>query len=216
MSIFSSLLGKDSARAAQQLGQRNAAQIAEGYGQADNYANTGYTTAQNRLAPFAQAGQRGYGMYSDALGVNGDEARAGAFRSFQSDPFLDYARQNSGNAINSIFKRYNAQGQGNSGAAMLAISRAAGERAQGDVNSWLNRMGQFGEQGLGIAGQQAGLDQSYYGGMADRAIGRSTALTNNDVQATMAANNARQAGINNLLGIFGTAAGAGTRMFMGR
>lgn len=213
MSFFSSLLGKKSASEATALGQRNAGQINTGFDQANQAATTGYETSQNRLMPFAQAGQRGHQMYSDALGVNGADARLGAFQTFESDPFRQFASQNSGREVGNIFRRYNAQGQGNSGASMLAVSRAAGERAQGDVNNWLNRMSQFGNQGLEVTGQQIGLDQGYYGGQADRAIGRSTALANNDTQATMAANNARQAGVNNLLNVFGTVAGVAARRF---
>jgi hypothetical protein len=200
-------MGKSSARAATQLGERNAGRINSGYDTADSSSLTGYNTAQNRLMPYAQGGQRGYDTYTNALGLNGEPARQQAFQSFESDPFLAYARQNSGNEVNNIFRRYNAQGIGNSGASMLAVSRAAGERAQGDVNSWLNRMMQMGQQGQGIAGQQAGLDTNYYGGVADRAVGRVNALNQNDAQATMAANNARMAGVNNLLSGLGTLGG---------
>lgn len=213
MGFFNDLLGKSSARAATQLGERNAGRINEGYGAADTASRTGYDTAQNRLIPYAQGGQRGYETYSNALGLNGEPARQQAFQSFQSDPFLAYARQNSGNEVNNIFRRYNAQGMGNSGASMLAVSRAAGERAQNDVNTWMNRMMQMGQQGQGIAGQQAGLDTNYYGGVADRAVGRATALSNNDTQATMAANNARMAGVNNLLNGMGTLGGMAFRAF---
>lgn len=216
MGFFSDLMGKSSAARAQQLGQRNEARINEGYASADTASRTGYDTAQNRLMPYAQAGQRGYEIYANALGLNGDDARRSAFSSFEADPFLGFARQNSGNEINNIFRRYNAQGMGNSGASMLAVSRAAGERAQGDVQNWMNRMMQFGQQGLGVAGQQAGLDTGYYGGVADRAVGRATALSDNDAQATMAANNAQMSGVNNLLNIGGTIAGLGTRAYIGR
>lgn len=215
MGFFNDLLGKSSANAATQLGQRNEARIGQGYAAADTASRTGYDTAQNRLMPYAQGGQRGYETYANALGLNGEPARQQAFSSFESDPFLAYARQNSGNELNSIFKRYNAQGMGNSGASMLAVSRAAGERAQGDVQNWMNRMMQMGQQGQGIAGQQAGLDTGYYGGVADRAVGQATALSNNDTQATMAANNARMAGVNNILGLVGTAAGMGSRWAFG-
>lgn len=215
MGFFSSLLGKDSARAAEQLGQRNASQINSGYSSANEFARTGYDTSQGRFEPYAQQGQRGYQAYGDALGLNGGDAQQRQFQSFESSPFLKYAQQGSGNALNSIFKRYGAQGMANSGASGLAVSRAAGERAQGDVNNYLQMLQGAGQQGLGIAGTQAGLDQSYYGGMADREIGRTNALVGNDTNATMAASNARQSGVNNLLNIFGNVAGMGARAYFG-
>ena len=216
MSFFGSLLGKDSAKAAEQLGQRNAGEINSGYAQADQYAGQGYGASQARFQPYAEQGQRGNQAYGNALGLNGQEAQQGAYQQFQNDPFLAYARQNSGNEVNAIFKRYGAQGMANSGASGLAVSRAAGERANSDVNNWLSRLQGVGQQGVQVAGQQAGLDQNYYGGMSDRAVGRTNALVGNDTNATMAANNARQSGVNNLLNVFGTVAGAGARYATGR
>jgi hypothetical protein len=215
MSFFGSLLGKDSAKAAQQLGQRNAGEINAGYGQADQYAGQGYGASQARYEPYAEQGQRGNQAYGNAIGLNGQEAQQGAYQQFQEDPFLAYARQNSGNEYNAIFKRYGAQGMANSGASGLAVSRAAGERANSDVNNWMNRLQGLGQQGAQIASRQAGLDQSYYGGMSDRAVGRSNALVGNDTNSTMAANNARQAGVNNLLNIFGTIVSGASRMATG-
>lgn len=208
MGFFGDLMGKTSANEARRLGQRNEGQINSGYDRADGYATEGYGAAQDRLAPFAGAGQRGFQAYGDAIGINGDDARRQAFGNFQSDPFTQYARQNSGNEVNALFKRYGAQGMANSGASGLAVSRAAGERATGDVNNWLNRLQGVGQQGLQIAGTQAGLDTSHFGGMADRAVGRSQALVSNDTQATQAANNAKMSGVNNLLSGLGTLGGS--------
>lgn len=215
MAFFDSLLGKDSAKAVQQLVQRNAGEINAGYGQADQYAGEGYGSSQARFQPYAEQGLRGNQAFGNAIGLNGQEAQQGAYRQFQQDPFLAYARQNSGNEYNAIFKRYGAQGMANSGASGLAVSRAAGERATGDVNNWINRLQGVGQQGAQFANQQAQLDQNYYGGMSNRAVNRSNALVGNDTNATMAANNARQSGVNNLLNVFGTVAGAGARYMTG-
>lgn len=206
MGFLSDLTGKTSAKAATALGARNTAEINAGYTDANKLGWLGHQSEQNRLMPYAQQGQAGFTRYGDALGVNGRPAQQSAFDDFQSSPFLAYARQNSGNEINNIFKRYNAGGMGNSGASMLAVSRAAGERAQGDVNDYYNRMMGLGNVGLNVAGQQVQSDRFAYGGAADRALGRMQALTGNDTQATMAANNARMAGVNNVLKIAGGAA----------
>jgi len=215
MGFFDDLMGKSSAKAATQLGQRNASQINSGYDSANAAAKTGYDTSTGRLSPYEQQGQKGFGAYNDALGINGDAARQSQFQTFESDPFMQYARQDSGNQVNALFRKYGAQGMANSGASGLAVSRAAGERAQGDVNNWLNRLQGLGNQGFQAAGALAGNDNAYYGGMADRAVGRSNALVGNDTQATMASNNARMSGINNLLSIGGGLLGAGARMYSG-
>ena len=207
MGFFSTLLGKDSANAATQLGQRNEGRLNSGYAEANNYAKTGYDTSMARFQPFAEQGQRGFNAYNDAIGANGGDARQRQFQNFESDPFLAYANQNNGTALNAMFGKYNARGMGNSGASRLAVQRVAGEQAQGNVNNWLGRLQGAGQQGLQIAGQQVGLDQGYYGGMGDRAIGRVNALNNNDTLATQAANNARMAGMNNLLSGIGSIGG---------
>lgn len=104
---------------------------------------------------------------------------------------------------------------GNSGASMLAVQRTAAENAGNNVNNWLARLQGVGQQGVGITGQMIGLDQSYYGGTADRAIGKSNALVSNDTNATIAANNARMSGTNNLLSTIGNIGGTAARAYMG-
>ncbi len=215
MSFFSDLLGKTSANNATALGKRNEGRITEGYANADQYSKQGYDAAQGRFQPFATQGQKGFGAYYDAMGINGGDAQQKQFQSFQASPFLAYARQSADAPLNALFRKYNAQGSGNSGAAQYAVARAAGDRAQGDVQNYLAALQGMGQQGLGIAGQQAGLDQSYYGGMADRAVNRMMALNGNDVNATQAASNARMAGANNLLSGIGTLAASAGQMAMG-
>lgn len=200
-------MGKTSANAASQLGQRNEGRLNGGYAEANNFAKTGYDTSLARYQPFAEQGQRGYTAYNDAIGINGADARSRAFQDFESDPFLAYSNQNNAPALNALFSKYNARGMGNSGASRLAVQRVAGEQAQGNVQNFLSRRQGVGQQGLQIAGQQVGLDQGYYGGMSDRAIGRVNALNANDVQATQAVNNARMAGVNNVLSGIGAVGG---------
>ncbi len=199
MGFFNDMLGKTSAKEATQLGTRNAGQINSGYDNANSQSETGYNAAQGRYQPFAAQGQRGSEAYGNALGFNGAGAQQKQFGEFQSSPFMQYPQPYGANADDAIFRRYGAKGQGNSGATHLAVVRAAGERAQGDVNNYYSHLQGAAQMGLGIAGQQAGLDSGYYNGMAERSVGRSNALVNNDTQATQAANNARMAGVNNVL-----------------
>lgn len=199
--LYNDLSGRTSANSSTNLGVRNAGQINSGYDRADSEARTGYDTSMGFYQPYADSGRRGQTAYENTLGLNGQEARQKQFtEGYTNDPALAYRNQNNQNQMNSMFRKYNAGGQGvNSGAAMLGAGRLATEQFNNDWGGYQNRLMGMGQQGLQVAGQQAGLTTGYYGGNADRAIGRSTALTSNDTQATQAANNARMAGVNNLL-----------------
>lgn len=210
MGFFDDLLGKSSARAAAQLGQRNAAQINSGYDDADRHSRTGYDQSMGFLNPFAQSGRAGQTAYENTLGLNGQQARQQQFQTgYIDDPALAYRDGQTGAQINSLLRKYNAGPSGvNSGAAALGSARIRAENFNNDWGGYQNRLQGLGQQGLQVAGQQAGLTTGYYDGAGQRAIGRSTALVGNDTQATMAANNARMSGVNNLLSGLGSLGGA--------
>lgn len=209
MGFFSDLMGRSASRDAQRLGQRNMKRINDGYESADNFAGQGYQASTGRLQPFMDTSRRGYDLYADSYGVNGNDARQRAFGTFASDPFNAHSGEVTGNALRGIMRTAASRGMGNSGATQLAMSRAGLEAQDRRVADWRQGLGGMGNQAVGLAGTMAGLDQNYYGGMADRAVGRANALNGTDANATMAANNARSAGVNNLLGIFGNVAGLG-------
>jgi len=214
MAFFSSLLGKDSARAATQLGERNAGQLRSSYGQADSYAKQGYDAQQGYYKPYAEAGNAAHTAYNNTLGLNGQEARDRQFQEgYVNDPALAYRTQGTQTAMQNLLRKYNAGPSGaNSGAAMYGAGRLNMENFNRDWGDYQNRLLQLGQQGLNVANAQSGIAGSYYGGMADRSIGLGNALVSNDTNATMAANNARQQGVNNLLKIAGGAA----QLAMGR
>lgn len=224
MSFFSDLLGRSSARAATQLGERSMGRTREGFDAADTAARTGYDTATGRLQPFAQTAGRGFNLLADSYGVSGDDARNAAFRNFSNDPFTANSNQLTQNQLMNIMRTSASRGMGNSGATQLAMSRAGMEANDRRVADWRGGLGQFGNQAIPLAGTMAGMDQAYYGGVGDRAVGRANALNQTDANATMAATNARMAGVNNLLSgigsiggmaIQGFAPGAGSFMRMG-
>lgn len=211
MGLISSFLGKDSARAAEQLGQRNAATINNGYGVADGYAKTGFDQSMGYIQPFADASRRGYDMYADSYGINGAEGSSRAYGAYKADPFNAHSNQVASNQLGELFRKYHAQGMGNSGTSALAIGRAGLDAEDRRIADWRGGLGQFANQGVQLAGQQAGMTTGYYDGAANRALGRASALTGNDTQATMAANNARMSGMNNLGSLLGTVGGAAMR-----
>lgn len=218
MGFFSSLLGKDSANAAAELGRRNASQISSSYDTAEGQARTGYDKAYAEYDPYAATGTAANKLYADTLGLNGGDARVAAFKTgYVDDPARAYRDANAATQMNALYKKYNAGPAGvNSGAALTAGGRLSNELFNSDWGGYLDRLKEMTGQGAQVAGARAGLTTNYYGGAADRTIGKANALVNNDTQATMAANNARQAGINNLLSIGGTIAGLGTRAYIGK
>jgi hypothetical protein len=215
MSFFSDLLGKSSAKAANQLGQRSMARTNEGFDSAGNFARQGYDASTGRLNPFLESSSRGYNMLADSYGLGGDEARQRAFQTYQSDPFNQHSGQITQNMLGNVMRTAASRGMGNSGATQLAMSRAGLDAQDRRIADWRGGLGQFGNQAIGLAGTMAGLDQGYFGGEADRSIARANALNTTDANATMAASNARMSGVNNLLSGVGNIAGMGIRGYMG-
>lgn len=217
MGFFSSLLGKDSAKAAEALGQRNAGQINTSYDKADTQAKTGFDESMGYYKPYAATGEAANTAYGNALGLNGQAARDQQFKTgYVEDPARAYRDANAQTQMNALYRKYNAGPSGvNSGATMMASGRLSNELFNTDWNGYLDRLKDGQAQGAQVAGAQAGTTTGYYNGLADRSVNRGNAIVNNDTQATMAASNAKQAGINNLLSIGGTIAGLGTRMYLG-
>lgn len=202
--FFDSLLGKTGARESQALGARSAQTINNQTNAANDYARTGYDSAQARYAPLAQTANKGYNLYADTYGLNGEDARNKAYQTYQSDPRYANAAEKTNNLLRNIIRTSASRGMGNSGATQLAMARAGLDAEDARYDKWLNGLSGFANQGVQIAGQQAGLDTGFYNGMADREIGRGQGLVQADVLSTQGAQQARTQGINNLLGIFGT------------
>ena len=209
MGFFGDLLGKSSAKEANRLGQRNAGQINSSYEDANALAKTGYDQSMGYYKPYAESGQRGQTAYENTLGLNGQDARQRQFtEGYSQDPALQYRQQQNQQSMNALYRKYNAGGQGvNSGAAMLGAGRLQNEQFNQDWGRYQNSLQGMGQQGFQAAGQQANLTSGYYNAGADRAVGRGSALVQNDTNATTAASNARQQGVNNMLSIYGTAMG---------
>jgi len=209
MSFFRDLFGRTSANSARQLGQRNEGRINEGYSNADRVSAEGYGRATGRIQNFANTGGAAYDLYSSSYGANGEDARNRAFQTYSSDPFNQHSNQQTQNMLTGMFRKYHAQGMGNSGNSQMAIGRAGLEAQDRRIADWRSGLSGLASQGYQASNALAGLDNQYYGGMADRAVGRVGALNQNDVNATQAENNARMSGVNNLLSIGGNVARMG-------
>jgi hypothetical protein len=203
MGFFNDLLGKSSAKSATQLGQRNMGEINRGYDRADTVSGEGYNRQMGLYQPLAEQAQRGNQLYGDAYGVNGAEAQGRAFQQYRGDPFYAHADQQTSNMLGNLMRKWSALGMSNSGNSGMSLARAGLDAQDRRIGEWRGGLGQFANQSQGYADRMSGVTGNYYGGMADRAVGRTNALTQNDTQATMAANNARQQGVSNVLGLGG-------------
>jgi hypothetical protein len=83
-------VGAAAAQQAAGVGSDAAKQAAQqqytGYGNAIDQTRTGTNQALGYLQPFAQAGQGGMNLLSNALGINGPAAQQAYYIGFQTDP----------------------------------------------------------------------------------------------------------------------------------
>ena len=207
MGLFDSFTGKSQRRDIGYGNEMYNAHLRKGLQQGRR--NLGNALA--RFDPYAEFGQEGidaYRGYGDAIGARGEDARAAAFETFESDPFRDFANQETENALRDSFRRYNAAGMADSGANRLATGRVAGQFARQDINDYFNRLRGYGADatriGMGAAGSQAGIDQS----LADLETSTHSALGNQGINYGNALASSRNIGINNLMGLAGLATNA--------
>jgi hypothetical protein len=163
-----------------------------------------YTMAANSFDPYVQSGNAANTFYSNALGLNGNDARASAQSTITSDPLWQGTLANDQNAA---YKALNARGLGASGSAMLAGQRVLSQ----DYGNWLDRYSALGSQGLNATGQQANALM----GRGNNAFSYGATQAGNDISYgnAMAAN--RNVGLNNVLGVLGAATGGYNALFNG-
>jgi hypothetical protein len=198
MGFFGDFFGSSQRKDLQQSKGAADAALQQGY----NTAQGNYTNAQGMFNPYAQQGQQANTMYGNALGLNGLDAQKSFGANYAaSDPFR---QQNADFANNALMRQYNARGQTYGGSTDLAVSRANLERGSQDYNNYLNRLQGQGQQGYQATSAQAGLEQ----GKGDLAMGYGQTRAGNEINYGNALAQSRSIGINNLLGLAGTAAKA--------
>lgn len=182
----------------------NSATATKSFADARAAQGAGYQEAQGFYQPFAASGQRYNALYEDALGVNGAQGgtRAQAAYTAGRSPYLDETMQRNENAL---MKRFNSMGQTFSGASAMAAARARQEAEGQGYESWLSRIGQQQGQGAQIAGQQSSLAYDNAGVNRDLALGEGQTKMDLRSGLTNALMQSRNAGLNNLLSIAGTA-----------
>jgi hypothetical protein len=199
------IFGKKAAKDAKRGYADNAATATQSFADARTAQGTGYREAQGYFEPFAQSGQRYNALYEDALGVNGADGGQRAQTAYTAgrSPYLDDTMTRNENAL---MKRFSSMGQTFSGASTLAAARARQEAEGAGYDSWLSRIGQQQGQGLQVAGQQSSLAYDNAGVNRDLALGEGQTKMDLRSGLTSALMQSRNAGLNNLLSIAGTAA----------
>jgi phage-related protein len=169
MGFFGDLWGGFTGDAADDELDKGVGAVNANTGKATGAITAGADKAQSYLSPYVQQGGRAYGMYGDALGVNGADARARAQGIYTSDPILQQMRDLDAKRSGWAF---NARGGYGSGAHALASNRAMLE----NYANWQNRLAQAGQEGQAAAtgsanfSAQAGRDLAGAYGQSSNAL----------------------------------------------
>lgn len=190
MGLLGSFFGSDQRKDLRNAkGQADAA-LQQGY----DGAYGDYTAAGDMYQPYAQSGQQANQFYSDALGLNGDDARSTAVNTMTSNPLFQGQLGQESNAMARIL---NAQGASGGGKAQLAGQRVF----QQNAGQWLDRYNNLGQQGMQATNAMAQMRQA----RGDLSMNFAATKAGNEINHgnAMAAN--RSVGINNLMGLAGLA-----------
>jgi hypothetical protein len=166
MGFFGALFGSDQRKAIKGGVKSAEKQLSQGYKAAQEklQAGTRYITdAYGRAIPvyndaiddfesYAQEGTKANDMYSDALGLDGNENRAAAQEVYNTDPMLQRVAQEQQNAV---MRQLAARGSSGARSSALVSARMAMEGYGG----WLNRLKEQGAQGLQATNAMAQVKQ---------------------------------------------------------
>lgn len=201
MGIFDSLLGNsaaDAANAAAADTYRKQKKAAEGIMSYGDTLPAAYRDLSQSYQPYTSAGTSALSQLMAGLGLGGDsQGFTDAYRSlpgYQSG--LD-------TGLNSVARRYNAGGMGQSGAAMKGLYRYGSDYENQRAGDYLNRLAGVSGMGLGATGSQVGTQaQGLQGQLATRTSGFQGLMQAAPTigQGMVAGAQAQQQGLQNLLG----------------
>ena len=137
----------------------------------------------------------------DALGVNGPEGNTRATTAFQAGPGYQYAVDQ---ALEGINRKGAATGMLASGNTLAALSDRAGNMANQEYGSWVDRLKSYVTPELAATTGQAGAEAGkvpVYQGTAGSIAGLGTNTTNSIADQNTQAANAEMAGSGNLWGL---------------
>ena len=207
MGLWGSFTGRDQQRDIQGGAARARGYLDSGRTNARGDITGGRDRAMGMINPYIQSGQRGQTAYEDTLGLNGQGARDKAFQTgYMNDPALAYRKEQTGNQINSLMRKYNAGGSGvNSGAAALGAGRIESENFNSDWGGYQNRLQGLGQQGMQASQFGAGLEYGAGKDLANIETGYANTSAGLEQQTAGAMANSRDKFLNNLVGLGGLA-----------
>lgn len=103
--------------------------------------------------PYADAGTKALGTYTDALGLNGDAGNAAATAAFHTSPGYDFAMDQGTTAA---LRGASAAGMLNSGNTLTALTKFGQGTADQEYGSWLDRLSSLQGEGLTCRRRPAG------------------------------------------------------------
>lgn len=187
MSFFGSLFGSDQAKDLKRAKAASDKQLQAGYDEAAGL----YDQAGDLYNPYAERGEQGSAVYSQAIGLGTPEQQKAAQARYFNDPAQAAML---GQSTNALLRKFNSQGSGTGGGRLaLAGQRVATEQ----YGNWLDRV-----QGVGAGGLQAtGAQSNVLLGKGDLRYGLGATQAGNSISYGNAQAQNRSTGINNLLKI---------------
>ncbi|MGA0595149.1 hypothetical protein [Enterovirga sp. CN4-39] len=140
-------------------------------GQGYDTARAEYGAARDMYAPFAETGLRGFNLYADTLGANGQAGYDNAVASYRKSPGYDEMVRG---ATDAVARQQSATGSLASGNTLQAIADRGAHLANREFTGWQAGLAGLGNMGLQAIGQQAGLTK----GLGDLATNYGTAQAN--------------------------------------
>lgn len=181
------------ARAAGLLNQgadRASGAITDYYGRAIGNVEDYYNRTESLLNPSIQRGNKLGDLYATALGADGSGDQQAFYSEYAAnDPFRAFRDEQ---ANRQIQQQFNAQGQSGSGRFATAVGRASLERGSQDLNTYLDRLSQAGQQGQNASSQLASISSNTGGMLAGLNTGQGDKLSN--IQLGLGSNLATNAG----------------------
>ena len=152
--------------------------------------NTGAASALGEYDAYAPQAQQAYGLYSDALGINGADGNTRATAAFQTAPGYEFQQQQGLDALNRSASARGMLASGNNSADILGYSQGLADKSFG---SWLDRLSGLGQTGVGIANEKSMIQKGigtagrdYRGQLGDLAYKTETGIGNANAQQAQA------------------------------
>jgi hypothetical protein len=115
----------------------------------------GYDSARERYQPYAEDGYKGWTGYLDAAGVNGPNAAGRAEQNFRESPGYKYRVSQ---ALDGVARKAAAVGSSASGNTLVALQKRAGDEADQEFGTYVDRLRDIGRVGYDASGKMAGFD----------------------------------------------------------